>query len=84
MGSMRRRLVRLEAHAEEARVDARAAVSREVLRRMSDVELRAYVAALRRARQVGEFTDGEDRPILGRIEELYGEVGSSERHAPTS
>jgi hypothetical protein len=76
------RLGRLEARVDAAREEDRAAVSREVLRRMTDEELRAYEAAPRRAKEaVGEFTE-EDRPILERAEELYEEVGR-ELEAPT-
>ena len=46
-----------------------------MLEHMSDEELRAYEAALRRAVKAdGEFSE-EDWPILERAEELYEEVG---------
>jgi hypothetical protein len=48
---------------------------REVLRRMTNEELRVYVAALRRAKEAGGVFDEGDRPILERAAELYAEVG---------
>ena len=74
MGSLENRLKRLEVSAKTSREDYGAALSREVLRRMSDEELRSYDAALRRAvKAEGEFSE-QDWPILRRAEELYGEV----------
>jgi hypothetical protein len=78
MGSVRKRLGRLEARSSEARVGANIAVSREVMRRFTDAELGAYVQALRHALAMGWFRD-QDGPILARAEELHEEVrnGSS-------
>lgn len=78
MGSLEARLDRLEACSSKARMGDRAALSREVMRRLTDVELSAYVEALRYATAAGCFREG-DRPILARAEELYEEV-RNERH----
>lgn len=75
MGSIntKRRLDRLEVRADVCRDDERAAASRKVLARMTDDELRVYVAALRRMK-AGEGPSEEDGPILQRVEALYEEV----------
>jgi hypothetical protein len=67
------RLVRLEARTNASRKNEEAALRQEVLRRMTDEELRTYEAALRRAVDAGGFTE-EDQPILKRAAELYEEV----------
>ncbi len=72
MVSVRRRLESLEARANKFRKGDEA-VSREVLRRMTDEELEAYDEVLRRALEGGGFIE-EDRPILEPAEELYREV----------
>ncbi len=77
MGRLERRLSRLEDGAKTSREEQGEADSRQVMRRMTDEELRSYVAALRRAVEAGGFTE-EDRPILERAEELYGEVRNEE------
>ncbi len=73
MGSVRKRLGRLEACSSKARVDDRTALSKGVMRLLTDAELRAYVEALRHASVAGYFRK-VDEPILARAEELYEEV----------
>ncbi len=76
MGSLNRRLEALEARARASvRADGGTTTSREVLSRMSVVELRRYVNALRRMK-AGESPGDEDGPILQRVEELYEEVSN--------
>lgn len=73
MGGVSRRLERLEDSAKTSREERKEAESREVLKRMTDEELRTYEAALRRARETGGFVE-EDRLILERVEELREEL----------
>jgi hypothetical protein len=84
LGSVSRRLERLEEHARSSREEAeertRSAESREVLRRLSDPELEAYVGALRRLNAESAPLD-EDRTILDRVTQLYEEVRHEQ--APT-
>jgi hypothetical protein len=81
LGSVSRRLERLEERArsshEEAEERTRSAENREVLRRMTDDELSAYLSALRRLRAESALLV-EDRAILDRVTQLYEEVRSSE------
>jgi hypothetical protein len=77
VGSLERRLEDLEARADKSREDERAAESREVLRRMTDDELSAYLSALCRLKAESAPLD-EDRAILDRVTQLYDEVRSSE------
>jgi hypothetical protein len=76
VGSMRRRLEALqEAYADTPRQDdVKESIRREALVRMSLPEKRAYVAALRRARESGGVFAEEDRPILERVAALREEV----------
>jgi hypothetical protein len=53
-------------------------VIREVMRRFTDAELRAYVEAQRHTSAAGRFREA-DGPILARYEELYEEVRSGRR-----
>lgn len=62
MGSIERRLARLERVADPA---GDGAIRREMLRRLTDEELDALEAAI---------GSGEDAPILGRVRELEEEV----------
>jgi hypothetical protein len=77
LGSVSRRLERLEERARSSREEAeertRSAESREVLRRLSDPELEAYVGALR-CLNAESAPLGEDRAILDRVTQLYEEV----------
>jgi hypothetical protein len=77
LGSVSRRLERLEERARSSREEAeertRSAESREVLRRLSDPELEAYVGALR-CLNAERAPLGEDRAILDRVTQLYEEV----------
>ncbi len=74
MGRIKGRLRRLEERAgtrpSEQRDDP---VGREVLRRMTDEELEAYGAALRRHEALEDATDA-DRVIADRVKTLYEEV----------
>lgn len=69
----RRRLERLEAQGATTQADERATVSREVLRRLSDPELEAYVGALR-CLKAQSAPLGEDWAIRDRVTQLYEEV----------
>jgi hypothetical protein len=84
LGSVSRRLERLEERARSSREEAeertRSAESREVLRRLSDPELEAYVGALLRLNAESAPLD-EDRAILDRVTQLYEEVRHEQ--APT-
>jgi hypothetical protein len=84
LGSVSRRLERLEERArasrEEAEERTRSAESREGLRRLSDPELEAYVGALRCLNAESAPLD-EDRTILDRVTQLYEEVRHEQ--APT-
>ena len=73
MGSIENRLRRLEIITRTSWEEYEEALSRKVLKRMSDEELKAYDAALKRAVEAGGFTE-EDAPILKRSKELYEEV----------
>ncbi len=64
MGGLKRRVEQLESRADASRKDEVAALSQEVLQRMTDEELRGYEEALRRARDSGGVFAEEDRPIL--------------------
>jgi hypothetical protein len=81
LGSVSRRLERLEERArssrEEAKERTRSAESREVLRRLSDSELGAYVGALRCLNAESAPLD-EDRTILDWITQLYEEMRQKE------
>jgi hypothetical protein len=81
LGSVSRRLERLEERArsshEEAEERTRSVENREVLRRMTDDELSAYLSALCRLKAESAPLD-EDRAILDRVTQLYDEVRSSE------
>ncbi len=70
MGSLKSRLEHLEALTEQGRGDL---VGREVLHRMTDEELEAYEAAVRR-HETGEALAEEDLPILRRADVLREEV----------
>lgn len=71
--SIGRRLVRLEERTPEASPEGREnAIERETLRRMTDAELDAYEAALRR--EAGEKATDEDKAILARVEHISEEV----------
>jgi hypothetical protein len=54
-------------------VSVQEAINKEVLRRMTDDELRGYVGALRRMRD-GKEPAEDDGPIFARVEELREEV----------
>jgi hypothetical protein len=81
LGSVSRRLERLEERARSSREEAeertRSAESREVLRRLSDPELEAYVGALRRLNAESAPLDA-DRAILARVTQLYEEVSNEQ------
>ena len=82
-----RRLAALEERFEPASPEdeLRKAISHEVLARLTDPELRAYVAALRHLRaamQAGKEFDG-DGAIFGRVERLRGEVERELARSPS-
>jgi hypothetical protein len=68
-------------HQSEAAKEAEARTSREVLRRTTDDELRAYEGALRRMVDGEEPAPG-DAAILARIQELREEVTSGHQATP--
>lgn len=70
MGSIDRRLNRLESASRRGRFSTTEGARQEVLRRMTEEELERYAEALGRE---GGFSDG-DAPILERVRELWGEV----------
>jgi hypothetical protein len=72
-GRLRRLEGIAEAYQSEATKGLQEAIGREVLRRMTDDELRGYVGALRRMRD-GKEPAEDDTPILARVEELREEV----------
>ncbi len=81
---LQERLRRLEGFVEVRQGEAdkgvrEATISKEVLRRTTDDELRAYTDTLRRMRD-GEEPVEDDQTILARIEELREEVRNE--HAP--
>jgi hypothetical protein len=71
--SIRNRLGRLERSAQNQSDATEEAIGREVLRRTTDGELRAYDDALRRMLD-GEEPAPEDEAILVRLQELREEV----------
>jgi hypothetical protein len=81
LGSVSRRLERLEERARSSREEAeertRSAESREVLRLLSDPELEAYADALRRFNAESAPLDA-DRAILARVTQLYEEVSNEQ------
>jgi hypothetical protein len=82
---LRDRLGRLEQstqkHRSEAANEAEKRTSREVLRRMTDDELCAYVDVLSRMRD-GEEPGEENVSILTRVQELREEVTSGHQATP--
>jgi hypothetical protein len=62
-----------EVHSATPYEDAEAAISREVLRRMSDEQLEDYEVALERVIEDEELTRA-DREILHHADSLYEEV----------
>jgi hypothetical protein len=80
LGRLERRLEDLEARSRASREAEEIALTREVMRRLTDDELRAYVDVLRRMRD-GEEPEEKDEPILVRVKELREEVMSSEHQA---
>lgn len=72
LGSIERRLEDLEARSLASREDAGAALRSQVMRRLTDDELRTYAAALKR--MVPGEENEEDVPILKRVREVYEEV----------
>lgn len=83
--SIRNRLGRLKRSTQkrqsEAAKKAEERTSREVLRRTTDDELRAYHDALRRMLD-GEEPTPEDAAILTRVQELREEVTGGHQTAP--
>ncbi len=79
--SIRNRLGRLEQSAQNQNDAVDETISREVLRRTTDDELRAYRDALRRMLD-GEEPAPEDEAILVRIRELREEVTSGHQTTP--
>jgi hypothetical protein len=79
VASLEHRLQRLEIHVDTSQREAEDAVGREVMRRLTDEELKCYIGALERALEE-KFTE-EDRPILERVQRLYEEVANEQ---PTS
>jgi hypothetical protein len=81
LGSVSRRLKRLEERARSSRGEAeestRSAESREVLRRLSDPELETYADALGRFNAESAPLDA-DRAILARVTQLYEEVSNEQ------
>jgi hypothetical protein len=80
LGRLERRLEDLEARSRASREAEEIALTRAVMRRLTDDELRAYVDVLRRMRD-GEEPEEKDEPILVRVKELREEVMSSEHQA---
>jgi hypothetical protein len=78
-GRLRRLEGIAEMHQSEAAKGVSEAINKEVLRRMTDDELRGYVGALRRMRD-GKEPAEDDGSILARVEELREEV----RHEHTT
>jgi hypothetical protein len=73
--SLERRLAHLEdVYADAPQEDIEESIRSEALARMSVPEKRAYVTALRRARESGGVFAEEDRPILERVAVLREEV----------
>jgi hypothetical protein len=69
----------VETRQSEATKGVQETISKEVLRRMTDDEVRGYVGTLRRIRD-GKEPSEDDGPMLARVEELREEV----RHEHTT
>lgn len=77
MASLERRLRQLETHAATLRREEDGeAISREVLGRLTDEELKRFDQALERALEEGVAE--EDGPVLERVQRLYEEVANVE------
>jgi hypothetical protein len=72
-GRLRRLEGIAETHRSEAAKGVQETISKEVLRRLTDDELRGYVGVLRRIRD-GKEPSEDDGPILARVEELREEL----------
>jgi hypothetical protein len=77
--SVRRRLEDLEARSRASREAEEVALIRQVMRRLTDDELRTYAATLKRM-MAGEVGEEAQAPILERVQEVREEV----RHERTT
>jgi hypothetical protein len=79
LGSLERRLEDLEGRSRASREAEEVALTRQVMRRLTDDELRTYAAILKRM-MAGEVDEEAQAPILERVREVREEV----RHERTT
>ncbi len=75
MGSIEKRLARLEERASGSAEDQEERIRAEALTRVTDEDLKLLIAYLRRATEEGGEPTEEEAAALRRYEELYEEVG---------
>ena len=75
MGSIGKRLARLEERASGSAEDEEERIRAEALTRVTDEDLKLLIAYLRRATEEGGEPTEEEAAALCRYEELYEEVG---------
>ena len=74
MGSIEKRLARLEERAEAFSGDEEESIRRETLKRVTDEDLNTYAEYLRRVIEEGGGPTEEEEAALRRYEELREEV----------
>jgi hypothetical protein len=79
LGRLERRLEDLEARSRASREAEEVALIRQIMRRLTDDELRTYAATLKRM-MAGEVDEEAQAPILERVREVREEV----RHEHTT
>jgi hypothetical protein len=79
LGRLERRLEDLEARSRASREAEEVALIRQIMRRLTDDELRTYAATLKRM-MAGEVDEEAQAPILERVREVREEV----RHERTT